>query len=203
MIKKSNHHSHIVGNLVYHQPQLCRQRKPGPTQLVDKFIHVTGILNTIVLNTSMSFQEHRRQDEGVASASEDLCVATRVHSQLSSELERREFEQNMQSFIENTLGYAGHVFIALHVTLDDIQDKDKKSTFGSATKVLKSLTDQEQTKVTLVPILSWGRFTTALNTLLTKAAQLQYKYILYKSFEVRLSQKDALLMKDQVDTAHW
>ena len=153
MIKKSNHHSHIVGNIVYHQPQLCRQRKPGPTQLVDKFIYVNGILNTIVLNTSMSFQEHQRQDEGVASASEDLCVATRVHSQLSSELERREFEQNMQSFIENTLGYAGHVFIALHVTLDDIQDKDKKSTFGSATKVLKSLTDQEQTKVTLVPIL--------------------------------------------------
>eukprot|EP00944_MAST-04C_sp_MAST-4C-sp1_P012335 g12335.t1 len=106
----------------------------------------------------------------------------------------------MQSFIENTLGYAGHVFIALHVTLDDIQDKDKKSTFGSATKVLKSLTDQEQTKVTLVPILSWGRFTTALNTLLTKAAQLQYKYILYKSFEVRLSQQDVLLMKNQVDT---
>ena len=79
MIKKSKHHSHIVGNIVYHQPQLCRQRKPGPTQLVDKFIHVTGILNTIVLNTSMSFQEHQRQDEGVASASEDLCVATRVH----------------------------------------------------------------------------------------------------------------------------
>ena len=79
----------------------------------------------------------------------DSCSLTTL-----SEQERREFEQNMQSFIENTLGYAGHVFIALHVTLDDIQDKDKKSTFGSATKVLKSLTDQEQTKVTLVPILS-------------------------------------------------
>ena len=148
----------------------------------------------------MSFQEHQRHDEGVASASKDLCVATRVHSQLSSELERREFEQNMQSFIENTLGYAGHVFIALHVTIEDIQDIKKISTFGTATKLLKSLTEQEQAKVTLVPILSWGRFTTALNTLLTKAAQLQYKYILYKSFEVRLSQKDALLMKDQVDT---
>ncbi len=128
-----------------------------------------------------------------------LCVATRIHSMPEEVIS---FEKNLLTFIENGMEYSNAILIAIKATVEDFNADfaEHQTIYKLTTKVISTLPRDVKEKVTVLPILEWGAFTTALNTLLLCAGKMEgVRYILYKSFEVRISQKDITAMVSELD----
>jgi hypothetical protein len=128
-----------------------------------------------------------------------LCVATRIHSMPQEVVS---FENNLLTFIENGTRYSNVILIAIKASVKDFSADfiEHQTIYKLTTKVISTLPHDVIEKVTVLPILEWGAFTTALNTLLFCAGKMEgVRYILYKSFEVRISQKDIGSMVSELD----
>lgn len=128
---------------------------------------------------------------------DDLCIATRIHSMPKN---TTSFKNDLKTFIENGITYSNAILIAVKANIADFRDNhNENNLYKVSMSVVASLPRDIETKITILPILDWGVFTTALNTLLLRAGKMKgMKYILYKSFEVRISQEDVNILRNEL-----
>lgn len=98
-----------------------------------------------------------------------LVVATRFWDQDDSLQIKR-----IISFVKEASGYAPHVLVAVKEKTD-------------VTNAVEVINDLRIPGVEAFPIIPWGKYTTALNHLLLKAAALDAKQILFASAEIRIT----------------
>lgn len=107
-----------------------------------------------------------------------LVVITRIHAKSASSLPP---PSSIYSFIINTLKYSQHVIICIDAGkfLGDMN-------YISSLQAILSQYSLTET-VDIIPITPWGHFTSALNIGVIRAKELNFNFVCFQSFEVKIS----------------
>ncbi len=127
----------------------------------------------------------------------EFVVATRIHNMNSSKLSD---PKDVSAFISSALEYATIVIICIgYYEPNSVNHSGLQSYLEVLSQQLEiSLGASTMSKVILLPVFPWGKFTSALNAAILTAIDCGYQYIAFQSIEFRLQKGSACKMFERI-----